>query len=247
MICYNQSITIICKRREMKMDDNTAPNMGGGLQPNNTGPQATGQSSQSNSFSSPTPQSPQITPQQAFQPNTVPTSMPGANTAPASNNKKKILIICGIVSAVALVALIIVLLVIFLGGGKKTVSCSQHESMLGIEIDGETNVEVVDGKILGGDIKLTANLKTLDARYAEYEEEMVDSVVERLERNCETDCESNRDYVKGDHLEVTLKYGPEGVDDLVYTYGIEDKSAQEIADKIQESLEKTEGTTCKQH
>lgn len=240
-----------------------SPNMNGGVQPDTTAPQPNPeQPILPQPSEQPQPISPAqpLDPSQASQPitPTQPTQQPipqpigdttsdmGAPTDPAKDNKKKTLIICGIAGAVGLIVLVVVLLVIFLKGGNKTISCTQSETAMGIEVNGDIKVEVTDGKLLGGDVKIVADLKSLEERYADYEGKMVDTIIERYERRCEEGCEFNHDYVKGDHIEVRLKYDSEGINDLVYAYGIEDLSAQEIADKVQEDLEESGETTCKQ-
>lgn len=167
-----------------------------------------------------------------------------------SNPKKKIFIVGGIVG-IAVIALIVVLLVVFLNHGAKIVSCTTHSTTMGTNIDAETNFKVEDGKIVGGDQTVNFDLKTLNEEYAAFassEKETVDEMNERYRsRYCEEHCTFLSDYVEGDHLKITMKFDEEGVDNFIYAYGTEDMSAQEIADEIQESMERDEDTTCKQN
>ena len=199
----------------------------------------------------PTPQpAPQQAPQpmgQPFPPQVPDPTMAGTPTTPEKSKKNLPLIIGCIVGVVAVIAIVVVLLLVFLKGGSKTVSCTQTASMMGIDIEGTTNIEVTDGKILGGDMTATINLKNLSELYASHEQELVDSILENYQSQCNEGCTYDHDYVAGDHLTINAKYDVGGMDDLVYTSGIEGKSAQEIADKIQQTLEQSSGTTCKQN
>lgn len=198
----------------------------------------------------PTPTPVQPSPQPTGQPLPPQPLDPATASAPASSNesKKKLYLIIGcVVGAIAIIAIIIVLLVVFLNGGTKTVSCTQKETMMGLEIEAKTNVKVANGKILGGDVEATINLNNLSSLYASHEQELVDSILESYQKQCEEGCKTDHEYVEGDHLKITAEYDETGVKELVYSYGIENKSAQEIADKIQESLERSGNTTCKQN
>lgn len=199
----------------------------------------------------PTPQpAPQQAPQpmgQPFPPQVPDPSMAGAPTTPEKSKKNLPLIIGCIVGVVAVIAIVVVLLLVFLKGGNKIVSCSQTASMLGIDIEGKTDIEVTDGKILGGKLEATINLKNLSELYASHEQELVDSILESYQSQCNEGCKYDHDYVAGDHLKITAEYDENTIKEVVYSIGTEGKSAQEIADKIQETLEQSSGTTCTQH
>lgn len=176
-----------------------------------------------------------------------PVEQPVAGPDTAGAKKKKGLIIgCCVGVGIAIVALVAVLLVFFLKGGEKIVSCTMETSVMGIEMKNESNIKIRDGEIYSANVVTNVNLKSLRESYRDYEDQLVESVVDSLKRQCTDNCELSRDYVAGEYLKLTMEYVGEGTEDVVYTYGIEGKSAQEIADKVQESMEKTSGTTCKQ-
>ena len=193
---------------------------------------------QTNTQPAPQPVSPQFTPAMA-------------NPTPAPNNsKKKLWLIIGCtIGAIAVIALIVFLIIFFINNGNKTVSCTTHNTIMGVSFDGETNFNIENNKIAGGDLTINLDLKALNEKYstfAEREQETVDDLIERYRDDCEEHCVFDSDYVAGDHVKIMMKYDEEGVDNLIYTYGIEDKSAQEIADKVQETMERDDDTTCKQ-
>lgn len=73
---------------------------------------------------------------------------------------------------------------------------------------------------------------------------------------CGEHCTSEREYVKGDYLEITMKYDAEGAREMFSEEKISEQlsreiasgqSAQEIADSIQKYLEKNGGMACKQY
>ncbi len=176
-----------------------------------------------------------------------PVEQPVAGSDTTGAKKKKGLIIgCCVGVGVAIVALVAVLLVFFLKGGEKIVSCTMETSVMGIEMKNESNIKIRDGEIYSANVVTNVNLKSLRESYRDYEDQLVESVVDSLKRQCTDNCELSRDYVAGEYLRLTMEYVGEGTEDVVYAYGIEGKSAQEIADKVQESMEKTSGTTCKQ-
>lgn len=179
------------------------------------------------------------------QPSMAPAGATSAAPTAPTNNKKKLFIIGGIAAGIAVIALVAVLLVIFLGHGTKTVSCTMNTTAMGITISGENNVQVGDGKILSSDIVVNADLATMNELYKDYEKEMVDEIIDRYKSKCEDHCVFDQEYIEGDHVKITLHYDEEGVDEVVYTYGIEDKTAQEIADELQKDMEDSD-TTCTQ-
>ena len=168
------------------------------------------------------------------------------NPVNTSNTNKKGLLV-GCVLGVVVIILVVILFVFFFKGGGKTVSCTIKEDVLGMNIEGETNINVKDGEIIGGTESINVDLKSMSETYKKYEQELVDGIIEHYENYCEEQCTFSKDYVEGDYLKLTMQYEGEGVDSVVYTYGIEDSSAQEIADMIQKSMEETDGVTCKQH
>ena len=159
-------------------------------------------------------------------------------------NKNKIIVGCAIGGAV--IVLVIVLLVIFLSGGGITISCTMDNSVMGIDMKGESNIHVVDGGISGGDITASVDLKTLSSTYKNYEKEIVDTVVEEYENRCKDHCSFTHDYAEGDYLKMTLTYDSEGIKEIASTSSLEGKSAQEIADTIKKNAEQSSGTTCRQ-
>lgn len=180
------------------------------------------------------------------QPVAQPINQPVVDVSAGSNKSKKKMIIIGAIAGVAVIALIVVLLVVFFGHSEKTVSCTTQDSMMGINIEAKTNVKVGDGKLLGGDVAVNVDLTTMRDIYKDYEQELVDEVIDSYKSRCEDHCTFSDDYAAGDYIKITMQYDEEGVDELVYTYGIEGKSAQEIADKIQESMERSD-TVCEQY
>ena len=177
-----------------------------------------------------------------------PTETGGQNTGETGTGKKTGLIVgCCVGAGVVIIAIIAVLfLFVFKGGGEKTVSCTASTTAMGIDINLEYNVHIKDGKIPSGDIITDVNLKTMSDLYKKREKEIVDSLVDSYKSQCDDGCSFSHDYVEGDHVKLTMTYEGEGVSKIVHTYGIEGKSAQEIADKVQESIEKTDSATCKQ-
>ena len=170
--------------------------------------------------------------------------------SPAINSKeknKKTGIIIGSIIGCVLVIIAVVILVIFLmKNNEKTVSCTSSMEMYGIDMSNKTEVIVGSGAILSGSIVVNVNFKNINEMYADYEKNIVDSVMDEYKYQCKDYCSFDHEYVEKDHLTLTLKYNKEGIDNLVVTSGIEGKSAQEIADKIQKNLEET-GATCEQH
>lgn len=164
------------------------------------------------------------------------------------NNKKKRNLIIGCVTGGAvLAALMVVLLVIFLQkNGEKTVACTMNTTTMGITITGETNVQVKDGEISSGDMTINVNLKTMRDSYKDHEKEMVDKLTDQHKRHCEEHCVFDYSYTEGDNVKYTMQYDGEGVSEIVWSYGTDNMSAQEIADKVQETLEDSE-TTCRQY
>ena len=114
------------------------------------------------------------------------------------------------------------------------------------QILNDFSLDIKDGEIPSGEIITDVNLKTMSDLYKKREKEIVDSLVDRYKSQCDDGCSFSHDYVEGDHVKLTMKYEGEGTSKIVHTYGIDGKSAQEIADKVQESIEKTDGATCKQ-
>lgn len=168
---------------------------------------------------------------------------------PNGNNqksKKKIGIIVGCsVGVVAVIAVVAFLLITLLKHREKTVACTMSTTTMGITINGETNVKVRDGEISGGDITINVDLKTLQNSYKNYEKEMVDKMTKQYKNRCEDHCTFDYNYVEGDNVKYTMQYDKEGVDEIVWSYGTENMSAQEIADKVQKTLEDSD-TTCVQ-
>ena len=176
-----------------------------------------------------------------------PVEQPVAGAEATGAKKKKGLIIgCCIGVGVVVAALVAVFLIFFLKGGEKTVSCTMETSSMGISMKNESTIKIRDGEIYSASVISNVDLKSLSGMYKNYEEEIVNGIAENLKSQCTDHCKFNNDYVAGDHLKLMMEYDGEGIEDVVYTYGIEGKSAQEIADKVQASMEKTSGTTCKQ-
>jgi len=170
-------------------------------------------------------------------------------TTPNTGAKKKTGLIIGCLVGVGVViaAVVAVLfLFVFKGSGEKTVSCTASTTAMGIDINLEYNVNIKDGEIPSGEIITDVNLKTMSELYKKREKEIVDSLVDSYKSQCDDGCSFSHDYIEGDHVKLTMKYEGEGTSKIVHTYGIEGKSAQEIADKVQESIEKTDNATCKQ-
>lgn len=177
-----------------------------------------------------------------------PTETNNQTTTDTGTKKNTGLIVGCLVGAVAVIAAVVAVLFLFVfkGGGEKTVSCTASTTAMGIDIDLEYNVNIKDGEIPSGEIITDVNLKTMSDLYKKREKEIVDSLVDSYKSQCDDGCSFSHDYVEGDHVKLTMKYEGEGTSKIVHTYGIDGKSAQEIADKVQESIEKTDGATCKQ-
>ena len=177
-----------------------------------------------------------------------PTEVNSQTISNAGAKKKTGLIVGCLVGAVAVIAAVVAVLFLFVfkGSGEKTVSCTASTTAMGIDINLEYNVNIKDGEIPSGEIITDVNLKTMSELYKKREKEIVDSLVDSYKSQCDDGCSFSHDYVEGDHVKLTMKYEGEGTSKIVHTYGIEGKSAQEIADKVQESIEKTDGATCKQ-
>lgn len=172
--------------------------------------------------------------------------MPNIPNSNSQKSKKKIGIIVGCsVGVVAVIAVVAFLLIALLKHGEKTIACTMNTTTMGITINGETNVKVRDGEISGGDITINVDLKTLRDSYKDYEKEMVDEMTERYKNRCEDHCTFDYNYTEGDSVKYTMQYDKEGVDEIVWSYGVENMSAQEIADKVQGTLEGSD-TTCTQ-
>lgn len=170
-----------------------------------------------------------------------------ATTDAGAKKKTGLIVGCLVGAGVVIAAIVAVLfLFVFKGGGEKTVSCTASATAMGISIDLEYNVNIKDGEIPSGEIITNVNLKTMSDLYKKREKEIVDSLVDSYKSQCDDGCSFSHDYVEGDHVKLTMKYEGEGTSKIVRTYGIEGKSAQEIADKVQESIEKTDSATCKQ-
>ena len=172
----------------------------------------------------------------------VPTIANGNNQKP----KKNLGVIIGCsVGAVAVIAAV-VLLVIFLKNGGKTVTCTMNTAAFGINMSGETNIKVKDGEISGGDATVTIDLKSMSDYYKDNEKEIVDEMTEEYKNGCKEHCTFDYTYTEGDNVKYTMQYDKDGISKVVMSSGVENMSAQEIADKIQETLEDSE-TTCTQH
>lgn len=204
------------------------------------------------------PEPPMQPTNQPLDPQAHPINQPASQPAVSSlgvepsniNNKKKktktTIIISSIIGAI-LVVVTVILLVFFLNkNSEKTVSCTSNISMYGIDMNGKTEILVGDGAILGGSMVVSVDFKNMDESYADYEKTIVDSAIEEYKYQCKDYCSFDNEYVEKDHLTLTLTYDKKGIDKLVVTSGIEDKSAQEIADKIQKDSEER-GATCKQY
>lgn len=173
--------------------------------------------------------------------------MPNIPNSNGQNTKKKAGIIVGCsIGAVAIIALVAFLLITLLKPGEKTVTCAMNTTTMGITVNGETNVKVKDGEISSGDMTINVNLKTMRDSYKDYEKDIVDEMTERYKSHCEEHCTFDYTYNEGDNVKYTMQYDKEGVDEIVWSYGTEGMSAQEIADKVQETLEGSD-TTCIQH
>ena len=174
-----------------------------------------------------------------------PMAQPAVGAEATETKKKKGLIIgCCVGAGVVVAALVAVLLIFFLKGSEKVVSCTMQTSFLGVDMKNEANIRIGNGKINGASVITNLNLKNLE--YKDYEEETVNSVVEEAKESCTEHCKLNRDYVAGDYLKITMEYDEEGAENMFGAYGIEGMTAQEIADQLQEAVEYTGGTTCKQ-
>ncbi|MBR3230865.1 hypothetical protein IKF73_02470 [Candidatus Saccharibacteria bacterium] len=171
----------------------------------------------------------------------------GALNTSTPNAKKKTGLVVGLIVGILAVAGIVAALLIFLpkGGGEKVVSCATNTTTMGISIDTEANVRVKDGEITDGDMVVSVDLKSLRDSYRAQEQTLVDSLTSSYEKLCTDHCTLDYDYTKGDSVRYTLQYDGDGVDAIVYSYGTEKLSAQEIADKIQDALESS-GYTCTQ-
>lgn len=162
-----------------------------------------------------------------------------------SKNKKGLIIGCAV--GVVAVAAIIVAVVLLMKGGEKTVSCNMSQTVMGVTANSEANVKVTDGKVLGGDMTVKVDMKSLSGFYKNYESEMADSLINSFKKQCTENCTFDYNYTEGDSINITMTYDENGVSNMVRTYGAEGMSAQAIADKIQETFEKQTGTTCTQH
>ena len=162
-----------------------------------------------------------------------------------SKNKKGLIIGCAV--GVVVIAAIIVTVVLLMKGGEKTVSCNMSQTVMGVTANSEANVKVTNGKVLGGDMTVKIDLKSLSDFYKSYESEMADSMINSFKKQCTENCTFNHAYTAGDNITITMEYDENGVSNMVRTYGAENMSAQAIADKIQETFEKQTGTTCTQH
>ena len=212
------------------MDNKEIPNMNGTQNANNTwnSPQSFQQAPQ------PIQQQPIVQPM---------TNVPENN---GQKTKKKTGIIIGAsVGGVVVIALVAVLFFMFFGNKQKTVTCTTSESVFGVMISGETNIRIKDGKITGGDAIANVDLKNIDEIYRNHEKEMVEEITERFKKDCEEHCTFDYKYVEGDNAKYTMVYDEEGVDELVYARGIENMSSQEIANKVQGLLEKS-NVVCSQ-
>ena len=157
-------------------------------------------------------------------------------------SKKNLIIGCS-VGAVVVVAVVILLVVLLGGGGDKTVSCVMNKKVSGIDTESKVNVKVTSGKVLGGDMTTKVDLTNMSDFYKKNESTLVEGITESFQKQCDDDCTFDHSYTEGDNLTVTMKFGETGVSSIVHTYGIEGKSAQEIADKVQQALEDSD-TTC---
>ncbi len=229
---------------------NDAPNIGGMPNPNQPLNQPLNQPVNQPAFQ----QAPQpIQDQPGVQPVPQPIQdQPGVQPVPtiANNNNQKpkknlgVIIGCS-VGAVAVIAAV-VLLVIFLKNGGKTVTCTMNTAAFGINMSGETNIKVKDGEISGGDATVTIDLKSMSDYYKDNEKEIVDEMTEEYKNGCKEHCTFDYTYTEGDNVKYTMQYDKDGISKVVMSSGVENMSAQEIADKIQETLEDSE-TTCTQH
>ena len=174
-------------------------------------------------------------------------TMPAANDAntnitPEKKTNKKTAIIVGcIVGGLAVCGIAIALVLIFLKGGEKIVSCTQKQSISGINMEATTNVKVTDGKLLEADMTTVVDLASMGSLFKSYESMFVENILEGLEQQCDDGCEISHTYAEGDKLTVVMKAtNSDGMGSFVRAYGdLNGQSAQEIADAIQESLEKT--------
>lgn len=243
---------------------NDAPNIGGMPNPNQPVNQPLDQPVNQPTFQQvPQPiqnqpsiqQTPQpIQGQPAIQPVPQPIQdQPGVQPVPTivNNNdqkpKKNLGVIIGCsVGAVAVIAAVVLLVVFLKNGGGKTVTCTMNTTTFGIDMNSETNIKVKDGEISGGDMTITVDLKAMSDYYKDYEKEMVDEMTEEYKDNCKEHCTFDYTYTEGDNVKYTMQYDKDGVNKLVMSSGVENMSAQEIADKLQKTLEDSE-TTCTQH
>ncbi len=162
-----------------------------------------------------------------------------------AERKRKLIIGCSIGGIVAVIALIAVFLIVFLGHGERIVSCTANKELMGITMNGEENYRVKDGGLSGGDMSISVDLKNMQDSYKEREKDLVDMLAEQYKTECEDHCVFDYDYIEGDSVKYTMEYDETGINDVVYSYGIENMSAQEIADKIQEETESSD-ITCTQ-
>lgn len=173
--------------------------------------------------------------------------MPSVPNNDNQNPKKKTSIVVGcLIGAAAIIAAIVVLLIILLKPGEKTVTCTTSTTAMGINMKGETNIKAKDGEISGGDVTINIDLKTMQDSYKDYEKDIVDKIIDQYKNECEDHCVFDYNYIEGDSLKCTMQYDEEGVSEIILSYGTEKMSAQEIADKVQKTLEDS-NTTCAQH
>ena len=162
----------------------------------------------------------------------------------SNNKKKKVIVGCSIGGAVIAI-LVVVLLMVFARSGK-TVTCTMNTTQMGIGIESETNIRVGDGEIFGGDMTVRLDLKKLQGIYKNHEKDIIEKMTERYKSYCKDHCSFDYEYAEGDSVKYTIRYEKDGVGAVVRAPGLENLSAQEIADMVQKSLENS-NTTCKQN
>ena len=162
-----------------------------------------------------------------------------------SNNKKKKMIIGCSVGGAVIAILVVVLLMVFARGGK-IVTCVMNTTQMGISIESETNIRIGDGEISGGDVIVKLDLKNLQGIYKNHEKDIIEKMTERYKGYCGEHCKFDYEYIEGDNVKYTMHYEKESIGAVVRAPGLENLSAQEIADIVQRSLENS-NTTCKQN
>lgn len=169
------------------------------------------------------------------------------NGAAGDGAKKKKILIIGCSAGAAIIILIVALLIVLLSkGGVKTVVCNAEQSVFGISVKNELRITAGNGEISSASSVVDVDLTTLGDTYKAYESQIVDSLSESFEEQKENGCEVEQSYTKGESMKITLR-AKKGTGCLTSAnVDTENKSAQEIADEVQDLLESSISGTCKQ-